>query len=190
MVSFRERCYSNWYDEVSDDDISKDNISNDDISGDDISDEISGFPNTTIFLTTKFPATKLPPSNFFISRLCLFTNLFSRWVFHLQRVRSDLCQGHHSPERRRCDASIQVLRQGQGRFHQSWRTQVSHHHTVTRFKNWLFLLGEQKIAFSKLFFVNLKIFQFLWQGFWTRLLVLGESKKRNAQKLRSSKFYL
>ena len=42
MVSFGERCYSNQYDEISD-------------------DEISGFANTTKFPTTKFLATKFPP---------------------------------------------------------------------------------------------------------------------------------
>ena len=47
MITFGERCYSNQYDEISD-------------------DEISGFANTTNllttkFLTTKFLATKFPP---------------------------------------------------------------------------------------------------------------------------------
>ena len=50
MISFGERCYSNQYDEFSD-------------------DEISGFANTTKFLTTKFLTTKFlatkfpPPEN-------------------------------------------------------------------------------------------------------------------------------
>ena len=41
MISFGERCYFNQYDEISDDEFSD--------------DEISGFANTTKFLTTKFP---------------------------------------------------------------------------------------------------------------------------------------
>ena len=41
MISFGERCYSNQYDEISDDKFSD--------------DEISGFANTTKLLTTKFP---------------------------------------------------------------------------------------------------------------------------------------
>ena len=41
MISFDERCYSNQYDEISDDEFSD--------------DEISGFANTTKFLATKFP---------------------------------------------------------------------------------------------------------------------------------------
>ena len=47
MISFGERCYSNQYDEISDDEFSD--------------DEIFGFANTTKFLTTKFMATKIPP---------------------------------------------------------------------------------------------------------------------------------
>ena len=42
MISFGERCYSNQYDEISD-------------------DEFSGFANTTKFPTTKFLTTKFPP---------------------------------------------------------------------------------------------------------------------------------
>ena len=41
MISFGERCYSNQYEEISDDEFSD--------------DEISGFANTTKFLATKFP---------------------------------------------------------------------------------------------------------------------------------------
>ena len=47
MISFGERCYSNQYNESSDDEFSD--------------DEISGFANTTKFPTTKFLATKFPP---------------------------------------------------------------------------------------------------------------------------------
>ena len=45
MIFFGERCYSNQYDEISD-------------------DEISGFANTTKFPTTKFPTTKFPTTKF------------------------------------------------------------------------------------------------------------------------------
>ena len=41
MIFFGERCYSNQYDEISDDKF--------------FDDEISGFSNTTEFPTTKFP---------------------------------------------------------------------------------------------------------------------------------------
>ena len=51
MISFGDRCYSNQYDEISDDEFSD--------------DEISGFANTTKFLTTKFP----PPP-------CYYCNVF------------------------------------------------------------------------------------------------------------------
>ena len=44
MISFGERCYSNQYDEISDEEFSD--------------DEISGFANTTKFPTTKFLAKK------------------------------------------------------------------------------------------------------------------------------------
>ena len=47
MISFGEHCYSNRYDEISDDEFSD--------------DEIFGFANTTKFPTTKFLATKFQP---------------------------------------------------------------------------------------------------------------------------------
>ena len=48
MISFGELCYSNQYDEISDYEFSY--------------DEISGFANTTKFLTTKFPPPAAPAS--------------------------------------------------------------------------------------------------------------------------------
>ena len=66
MISFGERCYTNQYDEISDDEFSD--------------DEISGFANTTKFpttkfLTTKFLATKFPPP---VSIIVEMTYGFSR----------------------------------------------------------------------------------------------------------------
>ena len=47
MITFGERCYSNQYDEISDDEFSD--------------DEISAFANTTKFPATKCLTTKFPP---------------------------------------------------------------------------------------------------------------------------------
>ena len=54
MIFFGERCYSNQYDEISD-------------------DEISGFSNTTKFPTTKFP----PPHNSYMIHRFAMLRAFS-----------------------------------------------------------------------------------------------------------------
>ena len=89
MISFDERCYSNQYDEISDEEFSDDEFSD---------DEISGFINTTKFLTTKFLttkflATKFPPPQFrifsrknYIVRFEMFGRIFLSKLFLNQKI--------------------------------------------------------------------------------------------------------
>ena len=75
MISFGERCYSNQYDEISDDEFSD--------------DEISGFANTTKFLTTKFPPPALTYQKAYV---CSDDNILSKitGAFYRSLVRTKL----------------------------------------------------------------------------------------------------